>query len=41
MELLNIQTSGKKSQKVVNLSPICHTEEEDIIESLRNLSVYN
>ena len=25
VELLNVQTSGKKGQKVVNLSPICHT----------------
>ncbi len=41
MELLNVQTYGIKGKKVVNLSPICHTEEEDIIESLRNLSVYN
>jgi len=35
------KTNGKKVQKVVNLSPICHTEEEDVLESLHNLSVYN
>ncbi len=26
VELLNVQTSGKKDKKVVNLSPICHMD---------------
>jgi len=41
VDLLGVQTSGKKSQKMVNLSSICHLEKEDILESLRNLSVFN
>jgi len=41
VELLNVQTSGKKDQKVINLSPICHTDDQDTIESLRNSGVFN
>lgn len=26
VELLSVQTSGKKTQKMVNLSPICHMD---------------
>ena len=28
MELLSSESSGKKGEKVVDLSPICHTEEK-------------
>ncbi len=41
VELLNVQTSGKKTQKVVNLSLSRHTEEDNIRASLRNSSVFN
>jgi len=34
VELLNVQTSGKKDQKVVNLSPLCHTERSIICLTL-------
>ncbi len=41
VQLLNVQTSGKSGQKMVNLSLSRHTEEDDILASLRNSSVYN
>ncbi len=41
VELLNVQTSGKSGQNVVNLTLSGHTEEDDILANLRNSSVFN
>jgi len=41
VELLNVQTSGKKDQNMLNLSPICHTDDQEIRERLHNSCVFN